>query len=90
MTTNETPQPADSYRPRKNRKTPKLEVALADRDAYNPKEAAAMLGIAPRTLDTLRQRGDLRSINVGRRVLIPKSAIEEFLDGGVRKYGGRN
>ena len=66
MTTNETPQPADSNRPREIRKTPKLEVALPDRDAYNPKEAAAMLGIAPRTLDTLRQRGDIRSIKVGR------------------------
>ena len=90
MTTNETPQPADSNRPRENRKTSKLEVALADREAYNQKEAAAILGLGTRTIWTLTKRGELRSIKVGGRMLIPKSAIEEFLDGGVRNYGGRN
>jgi len=34
--------------------------------------------------------GDLRTVRVGRRVLVPASAIAEFLDGDRRTYGGRN
>lgn len=90
MTKNETPELSDPKRPRKNRKTPKLDVALADREAYNQKEAAAILGLGTRTIWTLTKRGELRSIKVGGRMLIPKSAIEEFLNGKIRAYGRRN
>lgn len=48
------------------------------------------MGLGERTLWTLVNRGDLRSIKVGSRVLIPRKAMEDFIDGGIDAYGGRN
>ena len=58
--------------------------------AVGSKQAAELLGIGERTLWTLVNRGDLRSIKVGSRVLIPRKAMEDFIDGGIDAYGGRN
>lgn len=52
------------------------------RQTRKPKEASALLGIGERSVYALIRSGQLRSIRVGRKILIPLSAIEEFLAGG--------
>jgi excisionase family DNA binding protein len=42
-------------------------------------EAARRLGVSPRTMATLLAQKKIRSRTVGRRRLIPISALEEFL-----------
>ena len=51
------------------------------RQTRKPKEASALLGIGERSIYALIRSGQLRSIRVGRKILIPLSAIEEFLNG---------
>lgn len=46
-----------------------------------PEEAASMLGIGRNGIYDLIRDGQLRSIKVGRKILVPLSAIEEFLSG---------
>lgn len=47
-----------------------------------PEEAVPMLGVGKNSVYALIRSGQLRSIKVGRKILIPLSAIEEFLNGG--------
>ena len=47
-----------------------------------PEEAAPMLGVGRNGVYDLIRSGALRSIRIGRKILIPVSAIEEFLSGG--------
>jgi excisionase family DNA binding protein len=91
MSFNSNNPPQDPNQPRKKRpRNPKPEVALPDRLAYNRREAAEFIGVSERTIWTLVNRGDLKSIKVGSRVLIPRKAMEDFLNGGIDAYGGRN
>lgn len=46
-----------------------------------PEEVAQLLGIGRNGVYDLIRRGDLRSISVGRKLLIPLTAIEAFLAG---------
>ncbi|WP_161881482.1 helix-turn-helix domain-containing protein [Deinococcus alpinitundrae] len=46
-----------------------------------PEEAAPMLGVGRNGVYDLIRSGALRSIRIGRKILIPMSAIEEFLNG---------
>jgi excisionase family DNA binding protein len=50
---------------------------------FNRKEAAAYLGIAENSLAKLLLGGRIRYIRAGRRILIPKVAIDRFLEDGV-------
>jgi excisionase family DNA binding protein len=50
-----------------------------ERLAYGVSEAAKALGISYRALYTLIKSGHLRAVRVGRRIIIPKSALEELL-----------
>ncbi|WP_104991709.1 helix-turn-helix domain-containing protein [Deinococcus sp. NW-56] len=68
-----------------HRLTPKPEEAARElglRQTRKPKEAGQMLGLGERSVYALIRSGQLRSIKVGRKILIPLSAIEEFLNGG--------
>lgn len=42
-------------------------------------EAAALLGISRRLVYDAINRGELRAISIGRRLVIPRVAIEEIL-----------
>jgi excisionase family DNA binding protein len=46
-----------------------------------PEEVASMLGISRNTIYTLIHSGELRSIKIGRKFLIPVIAIDELLRG---------
>ena len=52
---------------------------LAERLAVGRIEAARLLSISLRTLDSLLARGELRGRRVGRRVLFPVEELERFL-----------
>jgi excisionase family DNA binding protein len=41
--------------------------------------AATALGVSPRTVRTLIARGELPTIRIGRRVLLPCGALEEWI-----------
>ncbi len=47
--------------------------------ALGPQEVAMALGIGENSLRKLYTDGKIRSIRVGRRVLIPQEAIDDFL-----------
>ncbi|WP_293909869.1 helix-turn-helix domain-containing protein [Deinococcus sp.] len=51
---------------------------------YKPEELPPMLGIGRNGIYGLIHSGKLRSIRVGRKFVVPSSAIEEFLNGGTK------
>ncbi len=55
--------------------------ALAERLAYSPDEAAELLGISRELVHDLLRTGQLGSVKAGRRRLIGKHHLEEFLAG---------
>lgn len=57
-----------------------------DRMTRKPAEVAFMLGVGRGRVYDLIRTGELRSIRVGRTILIPLTAVEEFLNsvGGSR------
>ncbi|MDK2012265.1 MULTISPECIES: helix-turn-helix domain-containing protein [unclassified Deinococcus] len=48
---------------------------------YNPKELEPLLQLSKNTINALLRSGRLRSVRVGRRYLIPREAIQQFLAG---------
>lgn len=57
-------------------------VALGmTRSTRKPEETALMLGIGRNYVYELIRTGQLRSIRVGRKILIPLAAIDDFLNG---------
>ncbi len=56
-------------------------AAFAERLAYSPDEAAELLGISRELVHDLLRTGQLGSVKAGRRRLIGKHHLEEFLAG---------
>jgi excisionase family DNA binding protein len=54
---------------------------FAERLAYSPDEAAELLGISKELVHDLLRTGQLRSVKAGRRRLIGRHHLEEFLAG---------
>ena len=50
-----------------------------DRQAYSVEEVAAMLGVTPKSVYRLLQRGLLRSLKALRHHRIPRKEFERFL-----------
>ena len=50
------------------------------RRTRKPEEVAPLLGIGRNGVYALIKTGELRSIKVGRKILIPLSAVDEFLN----------
>ncbi|WP_291432034.1 helix-turn-helix domain-containing protein [Deinococcus sp.] len=48
---------------------------------YTPKELEPLLQLSKNTINALLRSGRLRSIRVGRRYLIPREALQQFLAG---------
>jgi excisionase family DNA binding protein len=53
-----------------------------EKAAFNRAEAAAYLGMAQNTLIKLLDAGTIKHIRAGRRLIIPKMALDRFLDVG--------
>ena len=47
--------------------------------AYSVAEAAELLGVSRSIAYTAIQRGDLPSLRIGRRILVPRDALEQML-----------
>ncbi len=47
---------------------------------YKPEEASSLLGVGRGGVYGLIRSGRLRSIRIGRKIIIPASALQEFLD----------
>src|SRR5437763_851544 len=52
-----------------------VSVSDTQRLAYSIREAAACLGVHPLTVRAAIARGELRTIRLGRRILIPRSVV---------------
>ena len=50
--------------------------------ALTVKEVAKLLGISRNTAYRLIKSKKLRSVRVGRQIRVPRSALEEYLNGG--------
>ncbi|PHX93247.1 MAG: hypothetical protein CK542_04530 [Acidimicrobium sp.] len=48
--------------------------------AMSPRDAARAIGISRSTLYRLIQRGGLRTVKIGRRTLVPTSALAELIN----------
>lgn len=48
---------------------------------YTPKELEPLLQLSKNTINALLRSGRLRSVRVGRRYLIPRDAVQQFLAG---------
>ena len=58
--------------------TPQLDT---QQKAYTVSEAAATLRISPWLVREACRRGELRSKRIGKRIIIPRQAIDHFLAG---------
>lgn len=52
----------------------------SERMAYSRQEAATLIGVGLGTIERLVSSGELRCKRVGRRVLIPRGALEKLLE----------
>jgi len=52
-----------------------------ERRVYSMKETIALLGIGINTLYKLRDTGQIKTIKLGKRVLIPVAEVERILNG---------
>ena len=51
-----------------------------ERFGYRPKEAAVLIGVSERWLRELIRRGQIRVVMTGRRQIVPRTALLEFLN----------
>jgi excisionase family DNA binding protein len=58
-----------------------VATTAVERRAYTPQEAAVALGLGESKMRELYTTGRLRCVRVGRRVLIPREAVDRFLAG---------
>ncbi len=61
------------------------ESVDVDREAYSVRETSKKLGLGLTPTWNAVRRGDIASVRIGRRVLVPRAAIERLLAGNVPK-----
>ena len=66
---------------------PKKPELIPDRLTFSIEEAARALGVGRSLIFTLLKEGQLKSIRVGRRRLIPSGELQAFLDRQAQKAG---
>ena len=52
-----------------------------DRLTYTVQETATLLGLSRNSAYEAARRGEIPTIRVGRRILVPRSRLDELLDG---------
>lgn len=67
-----------------------LNIEPIPRTALSPAEAAASVGLCERTLSDLLVTGEIRSIKVGRRRLVPVAELRRWLSDRAAEGGGDN
>jgi len=66
------------------KKQPEKHDGFAEKRAYKVDEAARIYGLSRSSLYILMRSGQLRSVFVAGRRLLPRDALEALLDGGSR------
>jgi len=61
--------------------TPRMNVPMA----MSPRDAARAIGISRSTLYRLIQQGRVRTVKIGRRTLVPTSALAELINEDLSK-----
>lgn len=56
-------------------------MVVTERAAFTVGETAAQMGVNRNSIYAAIRRGDIRSIRIGKRILIPKKHIEQLLEG---------
>lgn len=62
-------------------------AATEDALVYMPKDIERLLCLSKNSVNALLRSGQLRAVRYGRKWLIPRSAVEEFLNG--QSKGGK-
>ncbi|MGE0731265.1 MAG: excisionase family DNA-binding protein [Acidimicrobiia bacterium] len=57
-----------------------LAEDLRPRDAYSIEAAARRLSVSTRFAEQLIERGELRAFRVGRRTLVSRRALDDFIE----------
>jgi excisionase family DNA binding protein len=57
-------------------------VTLGNRAVLTVPEAAGVLGVSPRTYYAAAARGEVPVVRIGRRLVVPTTALARFLEGG--------
>lgn len=57
---------------------------MTDRIAYSPREIIKKTGLSRNTIYRAIKNGQIKSVRVGTRILIPKWAIEEVMNHGLQ------
>lgn len=52
---------------------------MSDRVLYTTIDAAAQLSVSPRTVERLIRDGELTSVKLGRRRLVPHTALTDYV-----------
>ena len=57
-------------------------ISPGEKLAYSVEEAARLLGISKTSAYQATQVGELPTVRIGRRLLVPKAALDRLLSGG--------
>jgi excisionase family DNA binding protein len=68
----------------RNSKKPAVKARSSKAATVSVDEAAEMIGIGRTSVYTAIRLGQLPSLRLGKRLLVPRAALEELLSGGVR------
>lgn len=61
-----------------------MTQSTQDKLVYSPRELEPLLQLSKNTINALLRSGRLRSVRVGRRYLIPREALQQFLNGAAQ------
>jgi excisionase family DNA binding protein len=61
---------------------------MSERQIYTVEEAGALLGLGRNSSYEAVKRGDIPSIRIGRRLVVPKPAFDRMLGRSVTPSGG--
>ena len=64
-----------------------VRLAAPDRLAHSVAEAAALLDMSEHGVRNAIDRGHLRAIRIGRKILVPRKSIEDLLNGPANGNG---
>lgn len=56
-------------------------VNVSDVKVLTPRECGQLLRLSKNAIYAALRRGDIKSIRIGRKILVPMSALEKLLDG---------
>jgi excisionase family DNA binding protein len=55
---------------------------LVERLSFSVEETATLVGLSPQKVRRMIKAGEIRAIRAGKRVLVPRLSLEEFLQYG--------